>query len=74
MYQQRVVIVGAGPSGVATAVSLRDRGIAPILIDRADRVASSWAARSPSRRFAFSEQALVATALRAAAGRSAFRA
>jgi cation diffusion facilitator CzcD-associated flavoprotein CzcO len=48
MYQQRVVIVGAGPSGVATAVSLRDRGIVPILIDRADRVASSWAARLPT--------------------------
>jgi NADPH-dependent 2,4-dienoyl-CoA reductase/sulfur reductase-like enzyme len=40
-----VVIVGAGPAGVATAVSLRDRGIRPILIDRADQVASVWRTR-----------------------------
>lgn len=45
MRGQQVVVVGAGPSGVAAALSLRDRGVCPLLIDRADHVASSWRAR-----------------------------
>lgn len=40
-----VVIIGAGPAGVSAAVSLRDRGIRPLLIDRADHVAASWRTR-----------------------------
>lgn len=44
MERQHVVIVGAGPAGVATAVSLRDRGLHPVLIERAD-VAASWRGR-----------------------------
>ena len=40
-----VVIIGAGPAGVSAAVSLRDRGIGPVLIDRADQVAASWRSR-----------------------------
>src|SRR5690242_6287699 len=40
-----VVIIGAGPAGVSAAVSLRDRGIEPVLIDRADQVAASWRGR-----------------------------
>jgi cation diffusion facilitator CzcD-associated flavoprotein CzcO len=40
-----VVVVGAGPAGVAVAVSLRDRGLRPVLIDRANQVASSWRGR-----------------------------
>ncbi|WP_428340889.1 NAD(P)-binding domain-containing protein [Mycobacterium sp.] len=41
----QVVIVGAGPSGVAAAVSLRDRGVRPVLIDRAGEVGASWRGR-----------------------------
>ena len=35
----------AGPSGVAAAVSLRDRGLHPLLMDRADEVGASWRGR-----------------------------
>jgi cation diffusion facilitator CzcD-associated flavoprotein CzcO len=45
MDAHQVVIVGAGPSGVATAVSLRDRGVHPLLLDRADKVGASWLGR-----------------------------
>lgn len=41
----QVVVIGAGPSGVAAALSLRDRGVRPLLIDRADQVGSSWRRR-----------------------------
>ena len=37
-----VVVIGAGPSGIAAALSLRDRGVYPLVVDRADEVASSW--------------------------------
>src|ERR1700742_212679 len=40
-----VVVIGAGPAGVSVAVSLRDRGMRPLLVDRADRVAASWRGR-----------------------------
>ena len=40
-----VVIVGAGPAGISVAVSLKDRGIRPVLVDRADQVAASWRTR-----------------------------
>ena len=45
MQEHQVVVIGAGPSGVATALSLRDRGLRPLLMDRADHVGSSWKAR-----------------------------
>ncbi|MDT5022466.1 MAG: hypothetical protein QOD34_1599 [Mycobacterium sp.] len=45
MNGHQVVIVGAGPSGVATAVSLQDRGLRPLLLDRADKVGASWRGR-----------------------------
>jgi cation diffusion facilitator CzcD-associated flavoprotein CzcO len=41
----RVIIVGAGPAGIASAVSAKDAGLAPTVLDRADRVASSWRSR-----------------------------
>lgn len=43
--REQIVVIGAGPSGVAAALSLRDRGLRPLLIDRADHVGSSWKAR-----------------------------
>lgn len=45
MGEHQVVVIGAGPSGVAAALSLRDRGLRPVLVDRADHVGSSWKAR-----------------------------
>jgi hypothetical protein len=44
-HEDQVVVVGAGPSGIAAALSLRDRGVRPLLIDRADQVGSSWRRR-----------------------------
>jgi cation diffusion facilitator CzcD-associated flavoprotein CzcO len=40
-----VAIVGAGPAGVSLAVSLRDRGLYPLLIEKADHVGASWHGR-----------------------------
>ncbi|HEX7425649.1 MAG TPA: FAD-dependent oxidoreductase, partial [Mycobacterium sp.] len=45
MSKHDVAIIGAGPAGVAMAVSLRDRGLRPLLIDKADAVAASWRGR-----------------------------
>ena len=41
----QVVIVGAGPAGIATALSLHDRGVNALLVDRGDRVGWSWSNR-----------------------------
>jgi cation diffusion facilitator CzcD-associated flavoprotein CzcO len=38
----QVVIVGAGPAGIATALSLHDRGVDALLVDRGDQVGWSW--------------------------------
>jgi cation diffusion facilitator CzcD-associated flavoprotein CzcO len=40
-----VVIIGAGTAGVSAALSLKDRGFRPVLVDRADDVAASWRSR-----------------------------
>lgn len=45
MSDYQVVVIGAGPSGVAAAVSLLDNGLQPLLIDRAEQVGSSWRGR-----------------------------
>ena len=45
MSKLDIAIIGAGPAGVAMAVSLRDRGLRPLVIDRADAVAASWRGR-----------------------------
>lgn len=45
MREHQVVVIGAGPSGVAVALSLRDNGLRPLLIDRSDQVGSSWRSR-----------------------------
>ncbi|ART73681.1 FAD-dependent oxidoreductase [Mycobacterium dioxanotrophicus] len=44
MTAAQVAVVGAGPAGVAMAVSLRDRGLHPLLIDKGE-VAASWRRR-----------------------------
>jgi cation diffusion facilitator CzcD-associated flavoprotein CzcO len=48
--EHQVVVVGAGPAGIASALALKDRGLSPVVLDRADRVASSWRSRYDSLR------------------------
>jgi cation diffusion facilitator CzcD-associated flavoprotein CzcO len=43
--ERQVVVVGAGPAGVAAAVALKDRGLRPLVVDQADEVASAWRSR-----------------------------
>jgi cation diffusion facilitator CzcD-associated flavoprotein CzcO len=43
--ERRVIVVGAGPAGIASALALKDAGLAPLVLDQADRVASSWRSR-----------------------------
>ena len=45
MSEPQVVIVGAGPAGVAAAVALKDRRLRPVLLDQAEEVASAWRTR-----------------------------
>jgi cation diffusion facilitator CzcD-associated flavoprotein CzcO len=45
MTEHQVTIVGAGPAGVSAAVALKDRGIEPLLLDRASHVGASWHTR-----------------------------
>ena len=39
------MVVGAGPAGIASALALKDAGLAPVVLDRANQVASSWRSR-----------------------------
>jgi len=45
MTEHGVVIIGAGPAGVSMALSLRDRGLRPLLIERGDHVGAAWSGR-----------------------------
>jgi hypothetical protein len=45
MAEHQVAIIGAGPAGISTAVALNDRGVTPLVIDRAESVGSSWRGR-----------------------------
>jgi putative flavoprotein involved in K+ transport len=45
-----VAVVGAGPAGLATAALLRRAGVRAIVLDRDDRIGSSWADRYDSLR------------------------
>ena len=45
MSERDVVVVGAGPAGIGSALALKDRGLRPLVIDRAEEVASSWRGR-----------------------------
>lgn len=40
-----MIVVGAGPAGIASALALKDAGLAPLVLDRADQVASTWRSR-----------------------------
>jgi cation diffusion facilitator CzcD-associated flavoprotein CzcO len=48
--ESQVVIVGAGPAGIAAALALKDAGVSPVVIDQADRVAAAWRSRYDSLR------------------------
>jgi putative flavoprotein involved in K+ transport len=48
--QERVVVAGAGPAGLAVAAMLKQRGLDPLVLERADEVASSWRSRYDSLR------------------------
>ena len=45
MTERQVVVIGAGPAGIAAAVALKDRGLRPLVVDQADEVASAWRGR-----------------------------
>jgi cation diffusion facilitator CzcD-associated flavoprotein CzcO len=48
--EHHVVVVGAGPAGIASALALKDAGLSAVVLDQADRVASSWRSRYDSLR------------------------
>jgi cation diffusion facilitator CzcD-associated flavoprotein CzcO len=37
-----VLVIGAGPAGLAAAASLRERGLSPVIVDKADTVGAVW--------------------------------
>jgi cation diffusion facilitator CzcD-associated flavoprotein CzcO len=43
--EHQVVIVGAGPAGLSAAVASKDAGVRPLVLDQADKVASTWRSR-----------------------------
>ena len=45
MAEHDVVVVGAGQGGVASALALKDRGVAALVVDESAQVASRWQAR-----------------------------
>ena len=38
----QVVVVGCGPAGLAVSACLMERGVSPLVLDKADRIASAW--------------------------------
>ncbi|MEO5610414.1 MAG: NAD(P)/FAD-dependent oxidoreductase, partial [Ornithinibacter sp.] len=42
MERERVVVIGAGPGGLAVAAALGERGLEALVLDAAPRVGSSW--------------------------------
>jgi cation diffusion facilitator CzcD-associated flavoprotein CzcO len=45
LNQRDVVVVGAGPAGIAAALALKDVGVRPLVLDRAEQIGSAWRAR-----------------------------
>ena len=50
MARHEVVIVGAGPAGLAAAAGLRESGLDPLLIERSATIGSAWRTRYDSFR------------------------
>jgi cation diffusion facilitator CzcD-associated flavoprotein CzcO len=46
--ERQVIVVGAGVAGIASALALKDTGLQPLVLEQADRVASSWRSRYDS--------------------------
>jgi len=42
---RQVVVIGAGPGGLASALALKDAGLRPLVVDQADRIGASWRRR-----------------------------
>lgn len=38
----RTIVIGAGPTGLAVAACLKDAGVTPIILERADSIGASW--------------------------------
>jgi len=45
MEERPVVVVGGGPAGIAAALALKEVGVRPLVIERADEAGSSWRRR-----------------------------
>src|SRR5690348_13735841 len=43
--EANVLVIGAGPAGLAVAACLKRRGVEPLVVDRGNGVGDSWAAR-----------------------------
>ena len=42
MQHERVVVIGAGPGGLAVAAARGERGVSALVVDRAPHVGASW--------------------------------
>ncbi|ONK70907.1 uncharacterized protein A4U43_C04F2750 [Asparagus officinalis] len=49
MWVNGPIIVGAGPSGLAVAASLKERGVPYVILERSDCIASLWQKRTYDR-------------------------
>ncbi len=47
---ERCIIVGAGPAGLAAAFVARSRGLSPLVLERAERVGGAWRVLPPTLR------------------------
>jgi cation diffusion facilitator CzcD-associated flavoprotein CzcO len=45
MQDRRVIVIGAGPAGLASAAALRRKGVPSLVLERAPKVAASWRGR-----------------------------
>ena len=45
MSERQIVVVGAGQSGLSAALSLKDLGLRPLVLERADAIGAAWRSR-----------------------------
>jgi cation diffusion facilitator CzcD-associated flavoprotein CzcO len=45
MQDRRVIVIGAGPAGLASAAALRRKGVQSLVLERGTQVATSWRGR-----------------------------